>query len=313
MRLSKLVKIAVGVLTSASLLTLAGPVVGETIATLPPSFSRNKIDPRTEVGLAFEDVAFPTSDGLLLRGWFIPAGRDNAPAIIYAPATRNDQRSGLSLAPAFHQAGYHVLLFSYQGHALSDGNRWQFTYGDRESQDLDAAVRFLQEEKGVRRIGVVGHSVGAATAILSAARNPQIGAVAAVAPFNCVTEIWRTSSPSWVPKFILDWTFWVVEKSRGFSREQACPATVVGQIAPRPLLLIHGTDDRHITEAQIRHLYQIAGEPKALWLVEGASHSEIRSPILDEMSPDVIAFFDRALRVPGYASVKPASNGVVQQ
>ena len=75
MRLSKLVKIAVGILAGVSLLTLAGPVVGETIATLPPSFTENKIDPITEAGLSFEDVAFPTSNGLSLRGWFIPAER----------------------------------------------------------------------------------------------------------------------------------------------------------------------------------------------------------------------------------------------
>jgi fermentation-respiration switch protein FrsA (DUF1100 family) len=71
---------------------------------------------------------------------------------------------------------------------------------------------------------------------------------------------------------------------------------VVDQIAPRPLLLIHGTADQRITEDQVRRLYAAAGEPKSLWLVEGATHGGIRSPILDEMVQDVIAFFDNALR-----------------
>jgi dipeptidyl aminopeptidase/acylaminoacyl peptidase len=266
---------------------------------LPPIFLEEVDTPLSQLGLPYEDVTFPTTDGLSLRGWFVPADRPEAPAIIYAPATRNDQRSGLSLVPAFHQAGYHVLLFSYRGHALSDGRRLQFTYGDAESRDVDAAIRFVQDTLGVRQVGVIGHSVGAASAILSAARNPVVGAVVAVAPFNCVAEIWQTSSPSWVPDVVLNWTLWVAEKTRGFQREEVCPLNVVDQIAPRPLLLIHGTSDQRITEEQVRRLYAAAAEPKSLWLVQGATHGGIRSPVLDELAPDVIAFFDGALQQSG--------------
>jgi dipeptidyl aminopeptidase/acylaminoacyl peptidase len=233
------------------------------------------------LGLPYKDVTFPTTDGLTLRGWFVPAEQPDAPAIVYAPATSHDQRSGLSLVPAFHEAGYHVLLFSYRGHALSDGRKGQFTYGDIESQDVDAAVQFLRETEGFERIAAVGHSVGAVSAILSAARNPQIEAVVAVAPFTCVAEVWQTSRPAVVPSFVLDWTLWVAEKTRGFDREEVCPLSVVERIAPRPLLLIHGTDDRRITEEQMRRLFGAAEEPKSLWLVQGATHSGIRSPVLD--------------------------------
>lgn len=298
MSLLKAIKIAAGVLAGITLLTLAGPIVGETIATLPPAFPENTANPLSTWGVPYEDVTFPTSDGLTLRGWFIPGHQPEAAgdarAILYAPATAHDQRSGLSLVPMFHKAGYHVLLFSYRGHALSDGKRGQFTYGDAESRDVDAAVRFLTE-KGIRRIGVIGHSVGAVSAILSAARNPRVGAVVAVAPFNCVTEVWRTSRPALVPSFILEWTLWVTEKARGFNRDQVCPLEVVDRIAPRPLLVIHGTDDRRITEGQVRRLFSAAQMPKSLWLVQGATHDGIRSPVLDELAPDVIAFLDAAL------------------
>ena len=299
MSLLKGIKIAAGVLAGITLLTLGGPIVGEAIATLPPAFPENTANPSTTWGVPYEDVTFPTSDGLTLRGWFIPAQQpetaDGVPAILYAPATARDQRSGLSLVPTFHKAGYHVLLFSYRGHALSDGKRGQFTYGDAESRDVDAAVRFLTEVKGIRRIGVIGHSVGAVSAILSAARNPRVGAVVAVAPFNCVNEVWRTSRPALVPSFILEWTLWVTEKVRGFNRDQVCPVEVVDRIAPRPLLVIHGTDDRRITEGQVRRLFSAAQMPKSLWLVQGATHDGIRSPVLDELAPDVVAFLDAAL------------------
>jgi dipeptidyl aminopeptidase/acylaminoacyl peptidase len=294
--LSKAIKIAAGVAAGVSLLTLVGPIVGEAIATMPPPFFREAVNPLTEWAFPYEDVSFPTTDGLTLRGWFVPAEGRDAPAIVYAPATGHDQRSGLSLVPAFHEAGYHVLLFSYRGHALSDGRRGEFTYGDAESRDVDAAVQFLHQVKGIRRIGAIGHSAGAVSTILSAARNPLLGAVVAVAPYNCVTEVWRTGSPAAIPSFILDWTLWVAEKLRGFDREEVCPVEVVDRIAPRSLLVIHGTDDQRITETQARRMFEAAGEPKALWMVEGASHGGIRAPVLDALALDVVGFFDRALQ-----------------
>jgi dipeptidyl aminopeptidase/acylaminoacyl peptidase len=279
----------------ATFLSFVGPVVGELIATRPPYFPKVPANPLTTAGLPYQDVDF-SADGLTLRGWLVPAERPDAPAIVYAPATSNDQRSGLSLLPAFHAAGYHVLLFSYRGHGESDGPTGQFTYGEAESRDVDAAVQFLHRIKGIDRIALVGHSAGAVSAILSAARNPLVGAVVAVAPYACVSEIWQSNRPKFVPRFILDWTLWVAEKSRGFDRAQVCPVDVVEAIAPRPLLVIHGTDDRRITEDQVRRLFGAAGEPKSLWMVRGASHSGVRSPALDVLAPDVAAFLQAAWR-----------------
>jgi dipeptidyl aminopeptidase/acylaminoacyl peptidase len=281
---SRILKLATGVLAGAALLTFVGPIVGETIAILPPPFPEGTPSPLEVLGLPYEEVSFPSDDGLVLRGWFIPAASNEAPAIVYAPATAHDQRSGLSLVPSFHQAGYHVLLFSYRGHALSDGKRGGFTYGDAESRDLDAAVQFLHDTKRVRQ---------------SAARNPLVGAVIAVAPFTCVSDVWYTSRPELVPSFILDWALWVAEKRRGFDREEVCPVQVIDRIAPRPLLIIHGTDDQRITEEQVSRLFAAALEPKTLWLVKGANHSQVRSPVLEELSGELVAFLDSALDAPG--------------
>jgi dipeptidyl aminopeptidase/acylaminoacyl peptidase len=279
----------------ALLLTLVGPAIGETIATLPPLFSRQDTNPLTESGLHYEEVAFATGDGLTLRGWLIPAAQAGAPAVVYVPGTGQDLHSGLSLVEPFHKAGYHVLLFSYRGSGRSDGNWLRFSYGDAESRDVDAAVQFLTEIKGIRRVGAIGYSAGAVSAILSAARNSQIGAVVAVAPYNCVDEVWQTGRPAVMPAFLQDWTLWLTEKRKGFDRADVCPVDVVDQIAPRPLLVIHGTEDQRILESQVRRLFAAASEPKSLWLVAGATHNSIRTPVLDELAPQVVGFMDGAL------------------
>lgn len=295
-------KIISSVFIGLSVFSIGGSMLGELIATKAPYFPKNSTRAIQELGIPYEAVAFPTSDGLTLRGWFFPADGQEAPAILYAPATSHDLRSGISLVRPLHNAGYHVLLFSYRGHGLSDGNPFGFTYGALESEDVDAAVRYLYEERGIRRIGAIGHSAGAISIIISAARNPHISAVVAAAPFASMEEVWETSRPLIIPKPLLDLSMRFSEFRKGFTRNQVRAEDVIAQIAPRSLLILHGAEDRRITQAQAIRLFNAAQEPKAFWLVEGASHEGVRSPGLDILMQNIIVFFDDALRTPVYVA-----------
>jgi dipeptidyl aminopeptidase/acylaminoacyl peptidase len=202
------------------------------------------------------------------------------------------------LVAPFHEAGYHVLLFSYRGHGNSDGNRFGFTYGALESRDIDAATQYLNETKGIQQIGAIGHSAGAVSVILSAARNPLISAVVAASPFNSVEEVWETNRPGYFPKPILDLSMKLAEFRKGFSRIEVRPQDVVSLISPRPFLLVHGIEDERITQDQAMKLYAAAKEPKCMWLAEGARHGEVRTQVLDESIQDIITFFDKVLSSP---------------
>jgi dipeptidyl aminopeptidase/acylaminoacyl peptidase len=276
--------------------TLGAPLLGELIATSPPPYTKRATLSAASLGVSFEEVSFPATDGTALRGWFFPAERSDAPAILYAPSTASDQRSGLSLVMPFHRAGYAVLLFSYRGTGSSDGNRFAFTYGAKESEDVDAAIRFLSEAKGVQHIGAVGHSAGAVSIILSASRNVDLEAVVAASPFPSLEEIWESNRPAFIPPPLQEMAFQFSEWTRGYSRQQIRPLDVIDRISPRPLLLIHGSRDSRISFEQSRRLFYAAREPKQLWVAEGASHAEVRSPVLDSMADEMILFFDRALR-----------------
>lgn len=277
-------------------LLVSSPTLGEMIATMAPIYPKKDGLLVNRLGIPFETVSFPTSDGITLQGWFFPASKADSPAIIYAPATSKDQRSGISLVLPFHQAGYHVLLFSYRGHGNSEGNRFGFTYGAYESKDIDAAVAFLTDTKSIDKIGVIGHSAGASSAIISAARNTQIDAVVAAAPFPSVEDIWYTNRPKFFPKPLFELTFKFAEFRKKFSRNQVRPQDVIDQISPRPLLLIHGVDDRRITEQQAVELFDTANEPKCMWLVEDADHAGVRAPLLDSKIQNVISFYNQAFK-----------------
>lgn len=278
------------------MVSLGAPLLGELVATIAPPYSKRAASSAYNLGIPLEEVSFRTAGDALLRGWFFPADNADAPAILYAPSTASDQRSGLSLVKPFHQAGYAVLLFSYRGHGLSEGNRFGFTYGARESEDVDAAVRFLTHTLGVQHVGAVGHSAGAVSILLSASHNPDIRAVIAASPFPSLEEVWKSNRPPFVPKALLEMTCQFSEWTRGYSRQQIRPLDVIDRISPRPLLLIHGSRDSRISFEQSRRLFYAAREPKQMWVAEGASHAEVRSPVLDSMADEMILFFDRALR-----------------
>ncbi len=53
---------------------------------------------------------------------------------------------------------------------------------------------------------------------------------------------------------------------------QTAGAGHVGQISPRPLLLIHGTADEILPDRCSRDLYRRAGEPRRLVLYQGCRH-----------------------------------------
>ena len=79
-----------------TMLSIGSPVLGEMFATMAPIYNRKDDQLLENLGFDHEDVNFQTTDALVLRGWFFPSDEPDAPAILYAPSTSHDQRSGLS-------------------------------------------------------------------------------------------------------------------------------------------------------------------------------------------------------------------------
>jgi uncharacterized protein len=82
----------------------------------------------------------------------------------------------------------------------------------------------------------------------------------------------------------LDYVETELYKDTGFGFPVTCEASerllrfsvehLVGQISPRPLFLAHGTANDLYSPAEAQRLYELAGEPRELHLLEGAGHSE---------------------------------------
>jgi dipeptidyl aminopeptidase/acylaminoacyl peptidase len=134
-----------------------------------------------EYRLAAESVTLRAADGVALAAWLVPAApaRPEAPVVVLLhgyPASKSDL---LPIAGALHPQ-LAVLLVDFRYFGESGGRAT--TLGHRERADLRAAVDFLVA-RGHTRIGVFGYSLGGAVALLGAAEDARIRAVAAWAPF----------------------------------------------------------------------------------------------------------------------------------
>jgi fermentation-respiration switch protein FrsA (DUF1100 family) len=247
--------------------------------------------------LPFEPVTFAARDGMKLGGWLIGEGK--RPTVIFCAGMFGSMDGDAHMAPPFVRAGFNVLQFDWRGHGVSDGPR--STLGLRERLDLLGAIDFVQSQ-GVQRIGLMGFSMGGAVALRVAAEDPRVACVVSDGGFARMENtlvgyaLERTGGRG-------RWLFWafarlvlgMVGVRLGESIYPAAPLPVVGQIAPRPVLFIHGEDDPFVPPPDQDALYAACGQPKQLWRVPGAGHREAYDLHPEEYIERVMLFFRAGL------------------
>jgi len=225
-----------------------------------------------------------TSEGETIRGHFVtPPGEGPFPGIVkyHGLPGGSDQISGPATLLA--EAGFAVLTFDFRGFRKSDG---MFTLSG-QIKDAKLAISHLLESKLTLNSwsGIYAASWGAAVAVCTLAEDKRINAICLRAPVY--DTLWFSESPMIPPtmEFIAEND---PTQVRGFDdpkiRDECLrrmiedskvhnPMNEISNISPRPLLIVHGSDDVSIPLAGVKRLYELAGEPKDLVVVEGADHN----------------------------------------
>lgn len=247
--------------------------------------------PTPQLGAAYEEVSFRTSDGLELRGWYIPS--KNRAAVIAFPGRSGPQRPARMLA----RHGYGVLLFDRRGEGESDGDPNVFGWkGDR---DVRAAVDFLRSRPDVDpdRIGGIGLSVGGEMMIEAAAESDGLAAlVSEGAGMRSLRE--TLAIPGTRKRLEAALAHAIVTPAIAlFSNSTPPPSLedVAADVTPTPLFLIYAVPGQG-GEAELSQLYfDSAREPKQIWRVPGAGHTGGIEARPAEYERRVVGFFDGAL------------------
>jgi hypothetical protein len=239
-----------------------------------------------------EDVELHTSDGLTLKGSYVPSR--NGAAVIVAFGRKGAQDPARMLA----RRGYGVLIFDRRGEGESDGDSNPYAWDDGE-KDLLAAIKFLKDRPDVEpgRIGGIGLSVGGETFLQTAARSDDIQAVVSEgATARSGSELASVPGSPWGQV-----TFnRVVTAGTAVFSNASPPEHLIDQvdeIAPRAMFLIYAPGvDNGDEERFNRAYYRAAGRPKAIWGVAEAGHVGAQEARPREYEQRVVRFLDNALR-----------------
>jgi uncharacterized protein len=259
-------------------LALGAPAVGVSLTTLvswvtarritAPGPRENKFVTPWELGIPYEDVAFGTEDGLLLRGWWLPAPQAKR-TVIALHGHRGARHHCVGIAAALWRRGANVLLFDHRGRGSSEGDSMSLGYF--ETLDAFAAVGYALSRAQGLPLGLIGYSMGAAVALMAAARDERVGAVVADSPFaferGLIGALLRKQIGPLHPPVVA-----LTERLLPYNPGKVAPLREVAKIAPRASLFVHGLLDKTCDPNDSLRLYEAAGDPKELWLLGGADH-----------------------------------------
>jgi alpha-beta hydrolase superfamily lysophospholipase len=255
--------------------------------------------------LELEEVAFPARDGIRIAGWFASAPNAQG-AVILCHGHPMNRMEMLPWARLLHAAGFHVLLFDFRSMGESEGDLCSI--GHLEVNDLLGAVDYLvrRPEMYGLEAGVFGISMGGAAAIMAAAQDERIAAVATHGAYasleRAIQQRGRMLLGPAGPLLAASATYWA-RRWIDTDPRSVSPQALVAQIAPRPVLISHGRMDLTINPEDAHALYSAAGTPKTLNVLPNSWHVRIGRKDRPGYERRLIRFFTDGLR----AEAPPAS------
>ncbi|MFC2026901.1 alpha/beta hydrolase [Chloroflexota bacterium] len=234
-------------------------------------------DTPASVGLAYEDVSFPSRiDRLTLKGWYI-AGKKTFTVIIVTGMhqSRVDYSiSVLDMTGDLVARGYNVLLFDLRGRGESEGSGVLLT---RFERDIGGAVDYIKQRGcPAEGTGFIGFSAGAASSIIFTS-SENVAALVSDSCFADIADVFinkgisESGMPRWLIGFFGMGTLLMSKVMYGYRR--VSPVDRVSAVAC-PILFIQGDKDDLVPVNDAHRLMEASGNPvDELWLVPDAGHT----------------------------------------
>ena len=296
------------------------PIVGR-IFEEKPMFLPLRVSP-VEGG---DEVRFRTTDGLELAGTYLRARTAyRSGVIVFCHEYLSNRWSVLPYADHLRDEGFDLFSFDFRNHGESEKDplysplQW---VTEHEVIDLEAALSHLRTRPDAdpAGVGLFGVSRGGGTALCVASRDPRAWGVITDGAFPTRgtmlsyilrwAEIYVGNPVFWkaMPVAVFEFLGWVarLKTQMKLHCRYANVERAAARLAPRPWLAIHGRKDAYIGVEIAKGLFERAGEPKELWIVEGAKHNRCREkdPVayLARISSFASRFAPRSQPVPATA------------
>lgn len=228
-------------------------------------------------------------NGKRLFAWSIPA-RESRSTLVVAHGWGANAEMMLPMVQPFNEAGIDVLLYDARSHGRSDGD--SFSSLPRFAEDLGSALDWVKARHPDHRLLVLGHSIGAAAAILAASHRHDIDRVISLSGFAHPDLVMRRHlDRPWLPRLlrplILRYIQWVI----GFRFDDIAPMHRIPHVRC-PVLLAHGVDDNVVPIDDMRLIEASAGSRGMVRVLEipEARHASVE--LFRRHAPQLIDFIN---------------------
>src|SRR5258708_14254893 len=255
------------------------------------------------VQATYEDVAFKSRDGLLLKGLWFPAAKPAARAAVLVHG-KDQNRIDSSFDPGriarvLLADGWSVLLFEMRGHGQSEGLRWGL--GQYEPDAILGAIDLAAQKAAVPRArgATIGESMGGGSVLLTVGKDPSIGPVGVDSAYASAHGVVDEVGPQYsgLPDFFTPGLIAASRVLYGLDIGSVVPADVVRAHPERPFLFIQCESDRTVAKHHGLDLKAASANPDTqLWLVRDCGHVKAFITHPQEWQDRVLAFLDAQVK-----------------
>jgi uncharacterized protein len=227
------------------------------------------------MGTPQEEFEIPSTGGVRLRTWWVPAKGAKTVAILCHGYVMN--RSELSpVAFWLWNHGISSLLFDFRAHGHTKGGA--STIGFTEADDVMAAVEEARRRVPGARILLIGSSMGSAAAAFAAARGAQVDALVLD---SCYSRLIQASFGWWrflggpVLSYLLGPTVLLAGPLGKINPFKVDVSHALRKVTC-PVLMLHGRCDNLALPSEAeRNIAAMSGRAEVVWFEE-CGHSEFR-------------------------------------
>ena len=222
--------------------------------------------------LAVVDFQIESRSGSTIAGWTLSSKPGDPVAVLLHPI-RGNRSTMLGRARLLHESGFSVALIDLQAHGESSGEN--ITLGHLEKLDVEAVVKYTKANFPGSKIGVVGWSLGGASALLASPLG--VDAMVLESVYPTISEAvydrvdMRLGSLKHVAAPIL---LAHLSIRLGISSRDLRPIDFIGKV-DCPVLLLAGDQDLHTPLEESQAMFDAAQQPKQMVTFAGASHQDL--------------------------------------
>lgn len=224
---------------------------------------------------------------------------EGAPCIVMSHGfdSSKDGTKWSYMSPRFSTQGFAVFRFTYrgcgQGEDKSEGEFEDTTLTSRV-QDFTAALEYLETAPmDLSRWGAIGSSFGGSVVV--AARDPRVKAVVLLATPSHFPPPTPQEQRELDESGLVSSYYGRRIKRAYFENVQKYDLRRDMREIGVPILIIHGSLDSDVPPGNAYELYQYAGEPKGLEIIEGGAHDLNQREHLERVFQFSVEWFKRYL------------------